>query len=285
MVQAFDPRLIRVSITVATGTYQFDESIAIYASGSKTVDAAMNPLQIRIFNLSSQLRNEILTQASPLRLQKIAPCIITLDVGRQSYGTFRLYEGDVISCDVTQPPDIGITLNSLTNNYFMSLISNASFPSPTRLSQISKKVADANNKQLVFEATDKQIDNFNHNGAINNQIGKLDQIGGTIAFVDNAQLVVIDSDKARKGEMRVISATSGMVGIPQVTVNGVLVRTMVDNSLKLGCEIQVISTVNPVANGNYFIRAIHFDIASRDEPFFYTLECVAPAYYIGGSIG
>lgn len=280
MTDAFDPRIVQVGIDLGNGLKTY-EGLAIYASGVKYASAMFNECEARIYNLTRDERNNILTQASPLIRTQAKPVFLSLDVGRESYGTFRLFEGNVISCNVTQPPDIGISLRSLTSSFESGVILRDNQSSIALLSIISQNIAKTLGLTLQFQATDKQIDNYSFTGAAVKQVDKLNQVGGVVAFIDNRTLVVLDSNKPKAGTRRLISAQTGMVGIPQVTEQGVLVKVMMDNSLQLGGPVQIQSLMNPAANGDYRIVKMSYEVANRDQPFWYSLECQLENYYLG----
>lgn len=280
-MDAFDPRIVQVGVEFDGKTTTF-EGLNIMAIGRKYGTAIMNECDVRIFNLSNQERHDILTMASPIK-QKLTPIKLTLDVGRESYGAFRLYEGQVIACGSTQPPDIGISLKSLTGNYFMSLVNGYSQPPISSLKNIAQLVATANGLKLDFQATDKQIENYSFSGAAAKQIEKLNQMGNIIAFQDNDKLIVVDAGGSLQSQTRLINSQTGMVGIPEITQKGIRVKMMIDNSIRLFGKVQVESEINPAANGLYQIIQLNFEIANRENPFWYILECLSPAYWIGGT--
>lgn len=282
MTSAFDQRIVQVGVQFDDAVTTF-EGLAISASGRKYSNGIMAECQCRIYNLTRERQNYILTQASPLVRPGVerTPINMFLDVGRESYGTFRLFEGYVFQCGMTQPPDIGIMLRSLTNNFQTGVIAGASQPAITQLSVIAAGVAQANGLTLSFQATDKQIDNWSTSGSVAQQVNKLGQMGGVDAFIDNNTLVVLDSDKYRDGDTFLINAASGMVGIPQVTDSGVLVKVMINNAIEVGRSVQIESELNPAANGTFKVVQLNFEVANRDQPFFYTLACSNLAYYQG----
>lgn len=282
MTSAFDPRIIQVGVTYNGGTTTFQD-LNIQASGRKYSTAIMNECEVLISNLTNQQKHDILTLTSPNQQRELIPVRLTLDVGRQSYGTFRLFEGDVIASGSTQPPDIGILLKSLTNSYFLAQVAGYTQAPMTLLSQISQQVADDNGVTLDFQATDKQINNFNFSGAPAKLVNKLNEMGGVNAFIDNTTLVVVNVGTPRRGATRIISSDTGMVGVPEVTFQGVRVKMMIDNSIKLYGQVQVISEINPAANGNYIVGRIDFEVATREQPFWYILTCLNPAFFLGGS--
>ena len=99
MNNEFDPRLIKVGIDFGNNDVTYFQDLYITASGVKYASPTANQCQITIFNLNKEHKNYILSKASPFqRVGDRTVIKITLDVGRKSYGTFRLFEGDVISC-------------------------------------------------------------------------------------------------------------------------------------------------------------------------------------------
>jgi hypothetical protein len=286
MSSAFDYRLVEVDIAIADQTYTFSGDYFIYATGTKFGCATMNSCSLRIDNLTRELRNTILTLASPLLSPPAnnpaaansnnpnrAPVVLTLSVGRQSTGKFLLFKGDVFSCEMTQPPDIGIVLRSLTNNYQTSLLANIQQPATTLLSEISQTIAIQMGLFLDFEATDKNIDNYSFTGSNQGNLDKLNQMGSIQAGVDNDTLWVINAGTARKNTGFTISEASGMVGIPQVTDQGVTVKVMINSAILIGGQVTIQSIMNPAANGTFKVAKMDYEIASREQPFWYTLLC------------
>lgn len=283
---AFDQRLVQVDIELPGGPLSFGADAAIYASGVKFGNANQNQCECRIFNLTKEQRNYLLTHATPLTQPGVnrTPVSLNLRVGRQSYGTFLLFTGQMIACNITQPPDIGVTLRALTNNLFNGVILGASQPAVSSLKTIAQSIANSFSPPLTLDfskATDRAINNFALNGSANNGIVKLNQMGGIDAYIDNNTLIVIDSDKARNDAPILISEETGMIGIPQVTERGVNVTVMMNNQLELGSSIKVDSIINPAANGVYKVYKLNFEVASRDQPFWYVVESSLPVYYQG----
>ena len=280
---AFDPRLVEVDLQFpAGGSYTFNQDFSIRASGTKFTNATQSACELTIFNLTKDLRNTIITNSSPLGNRTNLPNV-SLKIGRESYGTFLLYTGQVIAANITQPPDIGITLRALTNNALQGAIAATQQPSNTQLSTIAQGVATSLGATLDNQATNKQISNFSYTGTPIDGVSKLNECGGIQAFCDNNTLVVLNSSAARNGAPRVLNLSNGMVGIPQVTEQGVCVKMMADNTIQLGGSVTVQRVENPAANGTWKVIKVNYEIASRDTPFWYTLNLSRLAYYQGNA--
>lgn len=282
MTAAFDPRIVRVGIVI-DGEETFFEGLDIRARGRKFLSSTMNQCEVRLSNLTRDHRNWLLTNATPMIVkgQNRRPVKMTLDVGRQSYGTFRLFEGDCYACDADQPPDIGIRLTSMTNNLFAGLINGYAQSGVRNLRLICQQIADQLAVTLDFQATDKSIDNYSWTGSAYYQIEKLNQMGDVIAAIDNTKLLVLDANKPKSGPTRIINMATGMVGVPTVNEMGVNVKMLIDNSIELGGSVRIESQINPAANGDYRVAQINFDIANRADPFWYSLLCSNLIYLQG----
>lgn len=280
MSTAFDDRIVRVGIQIGNEQFFYD-GLDIYASGEKFASSLKNQCQVRINNLNKSERDYILKSASPIQRADIKPIFLTLDVGRLSYGTFRLYEGDVFQGGVTQPPDIGITLYSVTNNFAQAVLSDVSFDGKVDLRIIAQKVAELNGLVLDYQAGERFIRNYSFTGSPDRQIEKLNLMGGVISFVDNKTLVVLSNEVPRGNVTRLINAQTGMIGVPQANPAGVTVQVMLDNTIQVGQKVTIKSDINPGADGNYYVKTMNFELANRQDPFFFNLFCQNEAYFLG----
>jgi hypothetical protein len=274
MTKAFDPRIVRVGLETEDDIIYFeDEDIRI--QGQKFAGPTFGFCSVRLSNLTRDLRNYLLTKSSPVlyRNRERAPTFMTVDVGRESYGTFRLFEGNVYTSSVTQPPDIGITFRSLTHNFGTSVIQSNSQTAYADLRTIAQSIADQNGLTLEFKATSKMIKNYSFTGGIAKQVWKLQQVGDIRCTIDNKTLVVIDKNTYRGSEKFRLNINTGMVGVPQASEMGVQVRMLINPSIQILGGVILESQINPSVNGeDYNIAQITYDIANRDNPFFYNLS-------------
>lgn len=271
---AFDQRIINVGIEVR-GKLTMLENVGVRVSVVKTDNSIQNECEVAIANLDQKTRDFILTETSPLNKVR-TPKRVVVDAGRASYGTARIIVGDIISSGITQPPDIWLTLKALTGNYYSGQVITNAQAATAPMSAISKSVADSMGLVLNFQATDKNVSNFTHNGSAIAQVQKLGQLGDYSAYVDDNVLVVKDKIVPLAGVNTILSAESGMIGIPEVSPYGVKVKMLVNNTTKLGGAITINSKLNPAANGTFCIYKLSYEIANRDTPFY----CIAEAYKI-----
>lgn len=279
MTNAFDPRIIKVSIDFGGGDVRTFQDLYIKAKGFKGTSSLQSGAMITILNMTPQDRNYIISKSSN-RNPPPQPVLITLEVGRESTGTFMLYTGYATASYSLQPPDIGVTLNTLTNSFNFLFAQGIDFGSLNTVANIAAKIAQDNGLTLDFQASDKQVSNFNYTGATGKLLEELNDLGRVNAFIDNTTLVVLDIGSYRSGGMRLINAQNGMVGIPEVTTYGINCKMLIDNSIQIGGHVQVESEQIPSVNGDYFVYAIEFDVANRENPFWYDLKLYNPIAYL-----
>lgn len=265
-----DNRIVRVSIEY-NGALRTYENLAITVSGRKYVSPNQGECNVTIANLSKEVRDEILTETSPFNRNRTRKSII-VEVGRESYGTSVLYRGDIFRSSVSQAPDNILTLRCLTAQFQKGNIITRTAPESERLSVLSQSIASDNGLDLNFLSQEKNIANYNFVGASINQVELLSQLSGEDVFVDGETLIVKPPRQPVPGTVRVLSPTTGMVGIPEFTEQGIKVTFLYDPQTVVGGEIQIDSIQYPATNGRYSVYKLEYNITNRDTPFYLTAE-------------
>lgn len=270
MADEIDPRVVKIGIEI-DGQIKYYEDLAIVATGTKFANENENECEVKITNLDKPTRDYLLTETSPFNKNK-SPKRIIIDAGRKSYGTNRIYIGDITSAKVSQPPDITIALKATTANDQKGNVVAKNQPGVTNLSTIARQVANDLGLSLLFQCKDKQISNYSFTGGSLKQVNKLGQVGGVSAFVDDNTLVLKDYGVPLSNRSKILDMDTGMIGIPEITENGIKVTYLIDNDTTLGGALEVRSVLNPAVNGVYNIYKLGFNIASRDTPFYFIAE-------------
>lgn len=299
-MEQIDSRIVKVTVQVNNQLKTYTD-LEIVAKGTKFANANQNECEIKITNLEASTRDYLLSETSPFNKNR-TPKIFTLEAGRQSYGTTLIFSGNITSSYLdylgskefndkrggssddsskshgtmssvsSQPPDIGIVLKCLTGDYQKGNIIARSQPGLTKLSNIAQQIASDLNLALNFQATDKMISNYNFSGAALKQVNLLGTLGNIDAFIDNDVLIVKNFKAALTNRIKVLNAQSGMIGIPELTEQGVRVRFLIDNVTTLGGKIRLDSKIYPNVNGDYTIYKLGFEITNRDVPFYWIAE-------------
>lgn len=195
-----------------------------------------------------------------------------MEAGRVSTGTARVFIGEIVSSSPTQPPDIGLNIKAQTGAFKKGDLVARSGKAKDKLSTIAKTVAQDIGAKLEFEAEDKFISNYSFSGAALRQIDQLADAGGVDAFHDDETLIVKNRNQPRKDRVKIVDASSGMVGVPEADERGVKVTTLFDLETQLGMRMDLKSELNPALDGSYEIYKLSFDLASRDTAWYYDIE-------------
>lgn len=279
----FDDRLLRIGIETR-GRIAWFEGLAIEASVTKTTAITANEATVKITNLSKSTRDAILTETSPWN--KIATRkSIVIEAGRKSYGYSRIFSGDIMSASPAQPPDITITITAKTNAWNKGAVISQSYGATTQARTVAGDIADSMGLVLQYDAQDKRLGSYTFTGSKADQLRKLQELGGVDAYIDDGVLVVQTLGRVRSATAAlqvsdVLSAESGMVGIPEATEHGVKVKMMFEPHSKCGAEVNVRSIINPALSGRYIIFKMQYDLCNRSEPFYNTIEAYTRGRYI-----
>lgn len=297
MTSAFDGRLITLTVqlqqlegvSTPNPIITYDQNYYILATGIKRTDGGLGECAFRIDNIAKATRDMLVAKTSPYIVPRLY-ANITLSVGRQSKGTFVLYQGQAAAANPTQPPDIGLTFTSLTMGALLGNMGTLSMGPTQTLMQIAQQIANGlinpvtgqPGIPLDYQATaNPTVNNYNFTGPLINQVQRLGQLGPVLAYIDNNKLIVTDINTGRSGGIPLISAATGMVGVPEVTEVGVRVKVLILQELSVGQSIQIQSNNNPAANGTFIIFQLGFEVSSWDNPFYYIIEARAPNLALG----
>lgn len=278
---SFDPRLLRVGIEVGSNLVWY-EGLAIEATITKVANATANDATIKIANIIKDTRNRILTETSPWNKFAVRKRVI-VEAGRESYGYARVFTGDIMAADVSQPPDIGVTITAKTNAWNKTQIATRSYAGLVQARTVAQDIADSMGLSLQFDVQDKQLANYAFSGAKSAQLQKLAELGRVNAYIDDDRLIVKPLGNALQeyvSETDVLSADSGLVGIPEVTEQGIKAKMMFEPYSKCGGTLRIKSVVNPAANGEYVIFKMTYDISNRNEQFYNTIEAHKKGRYL-----
>lgn len=268
---ALDNRLVTIGIEVNGQLLQYTQPLKITAQGMKFANANQNEATVTLSNISPEIQDYILTETSPFNANR-TPKVLTISAGRVSYGVSQIYIGNIVSAKVSQPPDVTLTLRCLTGDYDKGDVVSKSKTSKVSLSALAADIAKDLGLTLNFQANDKKIANYSFTGSNLRQVDVLGTLGFIDAFVDDKVLFVKESSLPLSEITKIISLDTGMIGIPDITEQGLTVTFLLDNSTRVGALLHVTSERYPAANGDYIIYQLGFDITTRDVPFYYTAK-------------
>lgn len=271
MADKIDPRLVQLGIEVNGVLRVYNEGFEFRASGTKFGNENQNEIEVKIANLSKDVRDFILTETSPFNSNR-TPKRLVLRAGRVSTGLKLIFSGDITRSSISQPPDLVLSLKALTGDFQKGNVVSRNAQPSSRLSSIAGNVAKDLGVPLIFEADEKTVTNYSYSGGNLGQVKKLGQMGDVNAYLDDQGLVVKNAGKPLVGSVRVLDVDSGLIGQPEYTETGVKVKYLLDGTSVLGGGLRLRSVLDPAISGLYCIAKLSFDITSRDTPFYWIAE-------------
>lgn len=268
-----DPRILRVGLEINGQLVWYGEEFQIAVRGTKYANPLQDECEVKISNLSIERQNFLLTETSPFNDNR-TPKRLIVECGRKSYGTTRIFMGDIVQAYPSAPPDIILTIKAQTGAFNKGKLVAKNQPGKRKLSELSKEVARDLGVDVDFQATDKDISSYTYNGSATKQIDKLGEAGAVNVYLDGNVLVVKDVNIPLNGRLRKLSQDTGMIGQPMVNENGVKVKMLADNQTTLGGALEILSQYNPAVNGTYSIYKLGFELTSRDVPFYFEADTI-----------
>lgn len=275
-----DKRIITIEIDVAGGKKRM-EGMSVEVSASKNASAVANEAEIKIANMARADREYLITSTSPMMRPRRYHGI-SVWMGYESSGITRIFKGDIVSAQITQPPDIWLNIKAMTGYFSRGEVLARTAPAQTRLSVLAEGVASDLGLTLDFQARDKSIANYSFTGGAYMQVDKLGQAGLVDAYVDDDKLIVKDRGKGLVNRVRKLSEENGMIGIPVVDERGIRVRMLFDPFTTVGTVLDVTSRMNPAANGRFTVYKLRYTGATRNTPFYIDADALRPG--LGGLV-
>lgn len=271
-------RKVIVELETADGRLARFDGLNVKFNVKKTACAVMNKATIDIANLSMDRIYELTTFLSPyMHIGKRKRIFLYAGyVKNDSDSPPLIYKGEITKAMPSEPPDVWLKCEARTGYFNNQKVVSLGFNGKLSVKELCGKIAESLKVALNFTATsNKSLDGFTHNGGATDAIGKLNDLGGVVAFEDDGELTVMDAVNPGSnagGYMRVINRQSGMIGLPQVDHMGVKVKMLLDPAFKVGSRIRVESDMMRKINGEYWSYAITHSGELRGKEFYTEIE-------------
>lgn len=244
------------------------DGLAFRAKVSRKRGAVLSEANLSIANLTRSDVEYLTTYMSPY----INPGIrkkINVYAGYDTTGYGRIFTGDIYKALPSDMPDTWLNIEA-KSLFYQNRVPISYSAQNISMQEAGKSVANQLGLDFEWQAdTQKTIDVFNFRGSKAQLIEKYNSFGDVVAFEDNGVLKVQNKNAKRgKGQIKLISKDTGMIGIPEPDQFGVKVKCLLDPSLACGDWIRVQSDRLKSVNGEYQIYTLDFDITSREQAFY-----------------
>lgn len=274
MAQSLAAKHIDVTFQLGTAGQSFGGSssntvkltgLRCNASVKKAGGAGFNTCQLSVFGMTLNIMNQLTTLGKP-----------AVDYGRNNIVTVEAYD------DATPPavvftgiidqafaagddqPNIPFVVSAMTG-----LLDNMR-PVPPTTRQGSADVATlmsgfAATMSMVFEnggVSGLNLSNPYFSGTAMDQARRCAQAAGINVAFDDGKLAIWPSGGSRKAADVAVSPATGMIGYPNWTANGLIIRTLYNPNIAYGCNVNVTSSLT-TANGRWTVFKLQHDLESE----------------------
>jgi hypothetical protein len=273
-------RTIDLRFQLGTGAFGEDGNNVVELSGLRTTanitksgGVSMSSLDLRVYGMPLDVMNK-LTILNKLRYTDSRFNSVTVSADGAVCFTGILSEA---WADIQSAPDALFHASAFTGlleavKPVKPVSYNGSVDVATVLAGIAAQMQPI--RTLENSGVDIRISDPYLPGTLRDQALAVARAAAINLYIDDTVLAIWPQGGSRGGLVPVLSAATGMVGYPQFTQNGIMVRTLYNPSLVFGQTVEVQSALTP-ANGQWTIAAISHNLDSNvpGGAWFTSIEC------------
>lgn len=271
-INQFDPRILNVQLEFEDGTYIYGDPMYIKVQGFKAISVLQNIATITIGNLRKDHRDYILSNCNQVLQAQYKIRKVTVFAGRQSTGAFQVYQGDVVSANISQPPDVMLVIRAATSardrTNFLSFSNTANLSLGQAINELAQVLNLNASIDPAVDAT-QTVPRFTFFGQPLGAIARIQELYKVKVFTDDNILVVKPWNESLSNTIVNLNKSTGMIGIPEFTEYGIRVKTFVDKNIRLGAGLRLVSEMVPAMNADYVITRLDYDMSTRETSFYY----------------
>lgn len=227
----------------------------------RDVAASLNNLTIDVYNLSEENRRRIFQDRWDLGEVSVngqlqGRRVIKFEIG---YATlYKVYEGFIqAASSAREGVDIITRLEALSGEFDLAA-------SQTFLTLAAGVTQADVLKTLVGQLPTLQLGKigswptvFNRPVVLNGSTWDLIKLySDQKAFIDNGSVYILQDNEALKIEIPTIDVSTGLLETPRREQSGLVLTTLLEANLQIGQLVNVVSTIEPVYNGQYKVMGL-----------------------------
>lgn len=283
----FVQRLVDVTFALAGGKKFVEGGDTVKLSGlrmrTKIVKAggvSMGRAELEIYGMTPSVMNQLSTLGMQIILVPLNT--VTIEAGDVVSGMTQVFYGTIKSAyiDFTAAPDVCFRVEAFIGLAAAVADSAASsFTGNTDVAQIMSGLAKQMGYGFENNGINAKLSSPYFSGSARDQARACAEAAGISWIIDDGKLIIWPRLGARDGPVPLISPTTGMVGYPSYTANGIELTVLFNPAIKFGGKIQVVSSLKP-ANAIYSVYMIDYDLDTRapNGRFFTRLQGYNPNY-------
>ena len=236
---------------------------------------SMSHAEMRIYGLTPTIMNALTTLGAPRPMERLNT--ISISAGDPENGMAVVYQGTIQDAwqNFDSQPDTFLEIISFVSTFInLKPIPPTSFPGSADVATIMSGLATQAGRNFENNAVQVKLAYPYLAGTILAQAQELARQANIEFFDDGSTFAIWPKSSTRGGVIPLISPTSGMIGYPRYTSQGVAVRMVFNPNILFGGQIQL-QTSLMAAQGNWYVNKVSYDLAAQiiNGPWFTDIEC------------
>lgn len=286
---SFIKKIIEIRFTLSTG--QFPEGNTKIVKGLRcdiTIDKPGLPAKNTAVGMVYGMRREDAEKLTTLayRPLTIGRHLVEIFAGEDPEQLHLAFRGDITQAwgDYNKQPDANFYFEAITGFYSsIDPISPFTAEGGQLVSSICSSLANTIGVSFTNNGITSSVSNPYLKGTATQQAQQLSHDQDFDMFLDDNEMVITEKGQptGEKNRAPLISPTTGMIGYPQFSQNGLTVKSLYNPAIKMGNWIEVQSSITK-ANGFFRTTSIKHRLSSEsdDGPWF----SIAEVSYIANPI-
>lgn len=245
---------------------------------AQTGGRSMTNVDLRVFGMTLDQMNK-LTQ-----LRKILPT----DERFNSVSVFAGDDAGMALCfsgvlgqswvDAAAQPDVAFTAHAWTGIYdSVKPIDPNSYKGSVAVSLVMGDLASRMTppRTLKNNGVNTSVDNPYFPGTLLDQIKSIATQARILYYDSGTELSIWPEGKSKDGDPIEISATTGLVGYPTFTDNGIKLTSLFNPNLTFGTKVSVKSELSAASSGTWVVASLNHNLSTEiaGGPWFTVIEC------------
>ena len=249
---SFITRKLKITLTLASGTFTGTTSSSTVLQGfraSARITKAGGPVQgmldLQVWGMRQSVMDDLSTLG--MRVNLLPRNTVTVEAGDDVDGYGTVFVGTTINCwgDYGQAPEVPFRVEGQTGAFGAAL--NSAALSTSGVTDVTTALSGiANVLGLRFEnngVSSKLPASYYFGSPRDQALAIVQDAGINWNGGDDGVLAIWPANGARGGAIPFISPTTGLIGYPTYTANGIEIRVIFNPSITLGAQIQVQSSL------------------------------------------
>lgn len=269
-MNSFTKKIIKVYITLRSGTFSEDANtkivtgVPIKARIEKTGPPDFGKATVEIQGMQMEMMERLSTLSFyPLFFNRN---FINIYAGDEESGLNLAFSGEITkaSADLNAAPNVRFKMECMTGYFgLVTVQSPTAVHGSQTVEQFIKSQANTMGYDFVNEGVTASVSNCIFNGSPLQQARQCAKQVGAELLLDDNTLILLPKNGSI-GNAVLLNKSTGMIGYPVISSQGVEVKSLYNPKYRLGGLIKIDETLTPRAKGTWRIIKLTHDLCAFD---------------------